>query len=369
MILETKRLILREYTYNDFDGLKAIITDPETMKYYTCPYDENGVKRWLDWCINSYRENGFGLLAIELKESGEFIGDCGISLQKIDGELLPEIGYHINKRHWKKGYAREAAEAARDWLFENTAYEVAYSYMNSENIASYSTAKSMGMTKIKEYSDGDEHLAVYAITRAEWLRIKERKMKKILISGFEKFGGEEINPSWEAVSRLPDVIDGYSLCKIRIPVVFGNAAQKVMGLAERINPDVILCIGQAGGRQAVTPELVAINYRYAAIPDNIGNQPKDVPISEGGESAYFSTLPVRKMAHAINECQIPSQVSYSAGAYVCNDLLYILLEKYKNTDTKVGFIHVPYCTEQGKDPSMSIDDMVKALIVAIRNID
>ena len=175
MILETKRLILREYTYNDFDGLKAIITDPETMKYYTCPYDENGVKRWLDWCINSYRKNGFGLLAIELKESGEFIGDCGISLQKIDGELLPEIGYHINKRHWKKGYAREAAEAARDWLFENTAYEVAYSYMNSENIASYSTAKSIGMTKIKEYSDGDEHLAVYAITRAEWLRIKERK--------------------------------------------------------------------------------------------------------------------------------------------------------------------------------------------------
>ena len=171
-IIETKRLILREYNYDDFDGLRDIICDAETMKYYVRPYDENGVKRWLDWCIDSYKENGFGLWAIELKESGEFIGDCGISLQKIDGEILPEIGYHINKNHWQNGYAKEAALAVRDWLFENTQYDSAYSYMNKDNVASYSTAKAIGLRKIKEYDDGEEFLFVYAITRNEWLKIK-----------------------------------------------------------------------------------------------------------------------------------------------------------------------------------------------------
>ena len=175
MVIETKRLILREYTYSDFDGLRNIIGDAETMKFYACPYDENGVKRWLDWCINSYRENGFGLWAIELKESGEFIGDCGISLQNIDGEILPEIGYHINKKYWLNGYAKEAAGAARDWLFENTEYESAYSYMNRENVASYSTASSIGMTKIKEYNDGEEDLVVYSISRQDWTKMKQRR--------------------------------------------------------------------------------------------------------------------------------------------------------------------------------------------------
>lgn len=164
-ILETERLILREYTHNDFDGLREIICDGETMKYYPRPYDENGVSRWLDWCITSYRENGFGLWAMELKESGEFLGDCGISLQSIDGEWLPEIGYHVNKRYWRQGYAKEAAAAVRDWLFENTPFERAYSYMNKENVPSYSTAEAIGMTKIKEYNDGVEDLLVYCIER------------------------------------------------------------------------------------------------------------------------------------------------------------------------------------------------------------
>jgi RimJ/RimL family protein N-acetyltransferase len=170
MVLETKRLILREYRQEDFESLRAIICDAETMKFYVRPYDENGVQRWLDWCIKSYCENGFGLWAIELKENGEFIGDCGISLQNIDGEILPEIGYHINKNHWRCGYAKEAATAVRDWLFTHTDYERAYSYMNRENIASYSTAASIGMKKIKEYDDGEELLSVYSISRDEWLK-------------------------------------------------------------------------------------------------------------------------------------------------------------------------------------------------------
>lgn len=194
-------------------------------------------------------------------------------------------------------------------------------------------------------------------------------MKTLLITGFEPFNNEVINPSWSAVERLPDVISGYELTKLCLPVVFGEAAKTVISVAEKIDPDVILCIGQAGGRSAVTPELVGINLRYARIPDNKGAQPKDEPIVNGGENAYFSTLPVRKMADAINDIGIPSQVSYSAGAYVCNDLLYTLLHNFKDTGKRVAFIHIPYCTEQNKTPSMDIDTIVKALITAIESID
>ena len=110
---------------------------------------------------------------LELKETGEFIGDCGISMQKIDGEMLPEIGYHINKKFWRRGYAKEACSAVKDWLFENTKFDSVYSYMNQENVASYSTAASNGMTMIKAYDDGEEALFVYRITRDEWLTGRE----------------------------------------------------------------------------------------------------------------------------------------------------------------------------------------------------
>ena len=194
-------------------------------------------------------------------------------------------------------------------------------------------------------------------------------MKKLLITGFEPFGGEEINPSWEAVSRLPNEINEYTLTKLRIPVVFGEAADSVLRAAANLHPDVILCIGQAGGRGAITPELVAINLRYAKIPDNAGYQPKDTPILKDGACAYFSTLPMRKMAEAITDVGIASQVSYSAGAYVCNDLLYTLLARFDGTSTRVGFIHIPYCIEQEKEPSMELSQMVKALTVAIESMD
>ena len=199
MKIETKRLILREYTLADFEGLKAIICDAETMKFYPYPYNDNGVQKWLEWCINSYAENGFGLWAIELKETGEFIGDCGISLQNIDGEILPEIGYHINKNYWRNGYAKEAAYAVRDWLFNNTDYNYAYSYMNVQNVASYSTAFSIGLKRIKEYNDGEENLVVYSISRDEWKNIKEKeKIMNTLDAIFSRkstraYNGEQIS--------------------------------------------------------------------------------------------------------------------------------------------------------------------------------
>ena len=193
-------------------------------------------------------------------------------------------------------------------------------------------------------------------------------MKKLFITGFEPFGGESINPSWEAVLRLPDTIGEYTLTKLCIPVVFEKSAEILIKKAEELRPDVILCIGQAGGRDAITPEMVGINLRYASIPDNQGNQPKDEPIISNGESAYFSTIPVRKIAETIQTSGVPSKVSYSAGAYVCNDVLYSLLAHFKDSQTRVGFIHIPYCTEQNKQPAMPLNDVVKGLTIAIENI-
>ena len=165
MIIETKRLILRQYTLDDFDDLYELLSDPITMKHYPKPYDKEGTLRWINWCINSYEKYGFGLWALILKETNEFIGDCGLSMQNIDNEILPEIGYHIKKEFWQQGYAKEAASAVKNWAFTNTSFNTLYSYMTKENIGSYKTAKSIGMKRIKEYTNDNETLLVYSITK------------------------------------------------------------------------------------------------------------------------------------------------------------------------------------------------------------
>ena len=194
-------------------------------------------------------------------------------------------------------------------------------------------------------------------------------MKKLLISGFEPFGGESINPSWEAVSRLPETIGEYAISKILIPVVFEEAAKCILDVAQDLSPDVIISVGQAGGRNAITPEMVAINLRHASIPDNNGNQPQDATIIQNGPAAYFTTLPVRKISDAIKAQGIASNVSYSAGAYVCNDVLYTLLDFFNNQNIGVGFIHIPYSDGQNREPSMPLNDIIKGLTIAIENID
>lgn len=192
-------------------------------------------------------------------------------------------------------------------------------------------------------------------------------MKRLLITGFDPFNGNFINPSWQAVSALPATVGEYSLKKLQLPTVYGQAARLVMDEAAIWQPDVILCLGLAGGRSAVTPERVGINLRSASIADNAGQQFTDTPIVVGGPAAYFSTLPVTAMAAAIRQAGLPGAVSNTAGTYVCNDVLYTLLHRYAGTDVKVGFIHVPYLPGQG-EPNMMLEDMVAALIAAIRAI-
>ena len=192
-------------------------------------------------------------------------------------------------------------------------------------------------------------------------------MKRILVTGFDPFGGQPVNPAREAVLRLPDTVGGYEIIKLEIPTVFGLAAETVLQAAEELRPHAILCVGQAGGRSAVTPEVVAINLREATIPDNAGNIPVNTPVVENAPAAYFSTLPVRDMVQAVKERGIPCALSYTAGTFVCNDLLYTLLHHYRDTDVKVGFVHIPYLPEQAGEgvPSMELNTVVEALTAMI----
>ena len=189
-------------------------------------------------------------------------------------------------------------------------------------------------------------------------------MKKLLITGFDPFGGAAINPSWLAVHSLPNKVGNFELCKLQIPTVFDKAGRIVMATAAQFCPNVILCVGQAGGRAAVTPERIGVNIRDARICDNDGNQPHGEYVDPAGPAAYFSTVPVEAMSQAIRDAGIPATVSNSAGAFVCNDVLYTLLHHYAGTDVKVGFIHVPYLPEQGT-PNLPLAQITAALEAAI----
>lgn len=198
---------------------------------------------------------------------------------------------------------------------------------------------------------------------------------KLLITGFDPFGSESINPAYEAVKLLPDSIRGLDLIKLEVPTVFGQAGETLKQAMDIHRPDYVLCVGQAGGRSAVTPEKVAINLMDGRIPDNAGYQPFDTPVREDGPAAYFSSLPVKAMVQAIREAGIPSFLSYTAGTYVCNylmyELLYLIDHHYPNT--KGGFIHVPFMTSQvvnkpNGTPSMDLKTIASALEKAIEAI-
>ena len=170
MVLETKRLLLQEMKPNDFDALFRVLGDPETMRHYSTAFDGQHVKDWIERNMNRYRKDGFGLWAVCLKETGELIGDCGLTLQNIHGEILPEIGYHIRRDCQRKGYAKEAARTVRDWAFRKTDHPTLYSYCKYTNVPSMKTAESIGMQFVCEYPDetnGTTHVS--SISREEWL--------------------------------------------------------------------------------------------------------------------------------------------------------------------------------------------------------
>lgn len=197
---------------------------------------------------------------------------------------------------------------------------------------------------------------------------------KILITGFDPFGGEKINPAYEAVKILPDNINGAKIIKKQIPTVFRKSIEELEKSIIEEQPDIVICIGQAGGRTAITIERVAINIDDARIKDNEDNQPVDETIYKDGENAYFSNLPIKAIVEKIKDDGIPASVSNTAGTFVCNHIMYGLLYliNKKHPNIKGGFIHVPYLPEQVVDKSnvgsMSLDNITRGLVLAIEAI-
>ena len=198
---------------------------------------------------------------------------------------------------------------------------------------------------------------------------------KILVTGFDPFGGESVNPAYEAVKLLPDVIGGAEIFKLEIPTVFSLSGQAVEEGIRKYQPDVVICVGQAGGRASISVEKVAINFVDARIPDNNGEQPLDEPLQADGPAAYFATLPVKAMVQHVKEAGLPCYLSFTAGTYVCNSIMYNVLymcEK-RYPGIRAGFIHVPYACDQVIDkanttPSMPLETIAKSLEYAIEAV-
>ena len=198
-------------------------------------------------------------------------------------------------------------------------------------------------------------------------------MKRLLITGFAPFGGDRINPSWQAVSALPETVGGWELVKRELPVTFRGAPQALFAAMDETEPDAVLMIGLAGSRGAVTPERQGFNEIVARIPDNEGCQPQNEPVIPGGPEVLYSTLPVEDMTEAILAAGVPARLSESAGRFVCNTLLYAALYRLEQSDDPVpaAFIHVPATPDlaAGKDlPTLTLDQIVAALTAAIEAI-
>lgn len=193
---------------------------------------------------------------------------------------------------------------------------------------------------------------------------------KIIVTGFDPFGGETINPSIECVKALPE-IEGVELIRLELPTVFKESAKRLNEVINDVKPDAVLSVGQAGGRPGITMERIAINVDDARIPDNISQQPIDETIQTEGEAAYFTTLPIKRIVKAIREAGISAEVSNSAGTFVCNHIMYQSLFAATKAvkPFKAGFMHIPFIPEQTTDkPSLSLDKSTKALQIAIETI-
>lgn len=197
-------------------------------------------------------------------------------------------------------------------------------------------------------------------------------MQKILVTGFEPFDGEPVNPAWESVQRLDGKeLGGYQVFSRQVPTVFYDSVKQLRAHIEEADPDIVICVGQAGGRSDLSIERIAINVDDAGIPDNAGQQPVDTPFIAEGPAAYFSTLPIKAIVQALLAAGVPASVSQTAGTYVCNHIFYGLMHVLATEKSSIrgGFIHIPFLPEQivrhPGQPSMSVETLTKGLEVAI----
>jgi [ribosomal protein S5]-alanine N-acetyltransferase len=169
LILETERLVLRELTLDDVDELHVVLGDPVSMRFYPHPFSRDEVVRWIEWARRSYADNGFGLWGLELKESGRLVGDCGLTLQDVEGEQLVEVGYHMARSHQRNGLATEAAAASRDHAFQVVGTDRLIALIRPENVPSRRVAEKIGLGLWRQTERAGMAHLVYAIAREEWL--------------------------------------------------------------------------------------------------------------------------------------------------------------------------------------------------------
>ena len=192
-----------------------------------------------------------------------------------------------------------------------------------------------------------------------------------LVTGFDPFGGDEVNPSSLAVGKLKKRIGGIAVHTAQLPTSYANSAKVLRAAIEQARPDIVLCVGQAGGRTELCLERVAINIQDARIRDNDGNQPIDVPVVPDGPAAHFTTLPIKACVAAMRKAGLPAAVSNTAGTFVCNHIFYALMDlaAAHPIPMRGGFLHIPYLPEQaarlGGAPSMALDDIVRGIEIIL----
>ena len=191
----------------------------------------------------------------------------------------------------------------------------------------------------------------------------------VLLTGFNAFGGDALNPSWLAVQALHGgVLHGHHILAAQLPTTFAGSKQVLLKLLRKHKPALVVCVGLAGGRPAISLERIAINVQDARIADNVGDQPIDAPVAKSGPAAYFSNLPIKAMLQSLTAAGIDAEVSQTAGTFVCNHVFYVLMhaiKKHRNqSNVRGGFVHVPYLPQQG-EPSMPLEEMVRGLRLAV----
>lgn len=194
---------------------------------------------------------------------------------------------------------------------------------------------------------------------------------KVLMTGFDPFGGESINPSFEAVKLLPDTIGQAEIVKLELPTVFKKSIDVLLSTMVNEKPEIVICVGQAGGRSEISMEAIGINVSLGRIPDNEGYKPLGEKIAQDGHDGYFSNLPIHAMARHLNTLGIPAGISYTAGTYVCNHVLYALMHHIRTNDLPIkgGFIHVPYLPAQASGkrnmPHMTLEMIRQGLVEVV----
>lgn len=295
------------------------------------------------------------------EEDGRVVGmiDVRHRLNEFLAQWGGHIGYSVRPGERGKGYAAQMLRLALIYAFDELKLPRVLVTCAEGNERSRRTILRCGGAYDGTVLEPGERERI----QRYWIAPPET----LLVTGFSPFGGQRVNPSWEAAALLPDWIGKWRIRKLRLPVVFGEAGERAIREAEACGARAVLSVGQAAGRDAVTPEMVAVNLRYAASPDQSGAKPEDTPVCAEGPAAYFAALPARKMAGAIDATGIPCRVSLSAGTYVCNDVFYQLLRHFDGSEVRCGFVHVPYCEGQG-EPCLPLARIARALQTAIEAI-